>query len=130
VRLTKSSTLRPEENRAEAGGRQHMVRAADIVADRFGRVAANEDGAGVINLRRQLFAFSQMIRDVRRRCDRRAAAPVQAFRHDDRAVIAPGRRGDLLARQVSMPLDGGDHRSPRPASSVMRIDCADSSCSA
>ena len=43
-----------EVEHAEAGGetgragrRQHMVRAADVVADGFGRVGAEEDGAGV-----------------------------------------------------------------------------------
>ena len=44
------------EARGEAGrarGREHVVRAADIIADGLGRVVAEEDGTGVADFRLQ-----------------------------------------------------------------------------
>ena len=47
VRFMKSSTPSPEENRAGAGRRQHVVRSSGIIAHGFRRVMADENRARI-----------------------------------------------------------------------------------
>ena len=51
--LHKSSTERPDENRAERAVGQYMVGAADIVADHLGRITAKEHRPGVAHRRQE-----------------------------------------------------------------------------
>ena len=78
-----------------------MIGAADIVADRFGRVRPEEDRAGVVDRRRQRFGVAgddlEMLgRDA---VDQRRRGG-EFGDEDDRAVVAPARAGDRRARQV------------------------------
>ena len=113
--------------------RQHVVRAADIVADHLGRVAAEKDRAGIADAPRKRFGVVggdlEMLRreavDQRRRL-------VEALDQDDGAEIAPARarRSPRAAARRAAPRPPRRPRRRRPASSVIRIACAAASCSA
>ena len=80
-----------------ARGRQHVVGAADIVADRLRRVAAEEDRAGIADaatgsLRRRRCASSTCSAAMR---STSGTASSRRFDDDDRAEIAPARRSRL-----------------------------------
>ena len=90
-----------------------MVRARDIVANRFRRVAAKEHGARVADLRRHRVRIGdgkfQMLR--RQPVDKRDGV-FEILDHDDRTVIVPARPRDVGAGQVGQmfgdrSFDGG-----------------------
>ena len=113
----KSSTPRPDENRAERAVGKHVVGPADIVADGLRRMAAEEDrarhcgscaGERVRVLGLDLEVLGREPVDQRHRSRR-------ALDQDDRAEIAPARPGDLgLAASVAkLPLDAASTASAR-----------------
>ena len=83
-----------------ARGRQHVIGAADIIADRLGREGAEKDGADVVDAATQRVGVAgddfQML--GREPIDQRRRRG-QAGRQNDRAEIAPARAGDRLSRQ-------------------------------
>ena len=94
-----------------ARGRQHVVGAGDIVADRLGRVAADEDRAGMRDLLAQRLGRLRLHRQLDvlgARCGRRSARSVAEVAHqDDAAIVAPARAGDLGARhRLQLRIDG------------------------
>jgi hypothetical protein len=77
-----------------ARGRQHMVGAADIIADHFRRMGADENGAGIADAFRPALRHHRWrFRDVRRRCGWPAAA-----RHPSPAPGSPRRNQPSSAR--------------------------------
>ena len=80
--------------------RQHVVGAADIVADRLRRVGPEEDRAGIADLRGKRFRIRghdfQMLGGDR---IRERHGVVEAFHQDDRAEIVPRGPRDFRARQ-------------------------------
>ena len=124
---------KPRGEARRARRRQHVVGAGDVVADHLRRMASDEDRAGIADSpaaaprdrRRQLEMLRRDAIDERRRFGK-------AGDKDDRAEIAPARARRLAARQRrELPLDGLlPRRSASTASSVIRIACADASCSA
>ena len=121
MRFTKSSTDRPDEKRAERAVGSTWFGAADIVADDFRRVAAEEDRAGIADPRRaappaSATASSRCSGAIRlASAQRRRRATCD---HDDRAEVAPARRRGLGARQrLQLALD----RRPRPRSAKARV---------
>ena len=91
------------EARGEAGApgrRQHMVGAGHVVADGLRCVAAEEDGAGAGHGLGQPGGLGHSELQVlgREAIDQRRRL-VEGADHDDRAVIAPARGGDVRARQ-------------------------------
>ena len=117
-----------------ARGRQHVVGAADVVADRLRRVGAEEDRAGVADLRRPAASASARL-DLemlgRERVDQRHRL-VEVAHQDDRAEVAPRRAGDRARAAASRAARSTacSTASASAASSVIRIDCAAASCSA
>ena len=87
-----------------------MVGAGDIVADRLGRVAAEEDRAGVADLLRQRLGLCHFHREL----DMLGRDGVDdgrrglEIRHeDDGPIVAPARRRDLGTRQgLELVFDG------------------------
>jgi hypothetical protein len=136
--LRQRGALQEVEDR-EAGGKpgrarggQDVVRAADVVADGLGRVGAQEDRAGMGDLwpglgiggaKLQMFGGDA----VGQRCGLGRLAG-----DDDRAVLRPAGPGDGAAVQRLQPLRDGlaRRRFAEGGLSVIRIDCALSSCSA
>ena len=94
VRFMKSSTPRPEAIAGRAGGGQHVVGAADIVADGLGRVVAEKDRAGVADLRLQRQRIVEHQLDV---LGGDAVGELDRFgqrlHEDDGAELAASRRG-------------------------------------
>ena len=90
-----------------------MIGAADIVADRLGRMRADEDRAGVVDRSAQGVGVARDDFEMlgREPIDERRGRG-QVRREDDRAVVAPARAGDLRARQVGEL--GLDRRAHRP----------------
>ena len=97
----KSSTERPEENRAVRDVGSTWFGPADIVADGLGRVAPQKHRAGVLH------AIEKHLR--RRRCDlqmlgrdriNQRRSILEFGHHDDRAMIAPRACRDLAAGQL------------------------------
>ena len=90
VRFMKSSTDRPAGEARAAAGRQHVVGPGDIIADRFGRVPAEEHAAGVADLREQRLGIVDRQLDVlggEAIGERRGFGQVRD--HDDHAVRRP-----------------------------------------
>ena len=91
--------------RGEAGaavGRQHVVRAADVVADHLGRMGAEEDRAGMADALGQRAAASrdQQLDVLGRQAIDQRGRVVQVRHHHDRAEVAPAGARDGLARQL------------------------------
>ncbi len=116
-----------------ARGRQHMVGPGDVIAHRLGRVTAEEDGAGMAHARQQRLGIGDGEFEMfGRKAIRQGGGLFERFDHDDGAIVAPAGSGDLLARQ-DRQARAPPHRPPcrrTPASSVMRMDCEEASCSA
>ena len=130
----KSSTDRPAgEARAAAGG-QDVVGPGDIIADRLGRVAAEEHRSGMADaVEQRLRIVAPRVRDARARGGRPAASPRRA---SATTMIAP-----LASQRSRATAAGGERRraarstaaataSAKAASSVNRIDWLVGSCSA
>ena len=79
-----------------ARGRQHVVGAGDVIADRFRRVRAEEDRAGIADFgRRALRRRRRRSRDARARARSTSAIASSSFGdQDDGAEVAPRRAGD------------------------------------
>ena len=88
-----------------------MVRTGDIVADCFGRMAAEENRAGVAHPRRQPVRLGDRQLDMFRRDAVDQVGPLIEVVDDDRgAVCAPAGAGDISARHgPELALDGADH---------------------
>ena len=89
--------------RREAGGarrRQHVIGAADIIADGLGRMAAEEDGPGIADLGGEFIRVLGLDFEMlgRQPVDQRNGR-FKRLDQDDRAVIAPACTGDLGLRQ-------------------------------
>ena len=133
VRFMKSSTPRPEENRAERAVGSTWLEPRDIVADRLGRVRAEEDRAGIADARGQRFGIVDFDLEMLGRDRDRPAGSLPRG-------CAPGRwrRSRATSRRLSPPRGSvaswrstaSSTASAKPASSVIRIDCAAESCSA
>ena len=94
MRFMKSSTPRPDEKRAAARRRQHVVGARDVVADHLRRMRAEEDRAGIAD------AVGELLRLARR--------DLQMLGRD-----AVGKRRRLVERaQLD---DGAEHVPASPA---------------
>ncbi len=132
VRFMKSSTPSPEEKRAERAVGQHMVRPADIIADGFGRVMAEEDRSRIGDARGERLRigrgdFEMLRRELVHKRERR----LQRRRGDDGAEIPPACAGNLNAGQGGELCGDGLFDSVcQAAESVIRMDCAKTSCSA
>ncbi|ENN87541.1 hypothetical protein RHSP_44317 [Rhizobium freirei PRF 81] len=94
-----------------AGRRQHMVRAADIIADHFRRVSADEDGAGVADTGEQrLGIVDRKLQMLGRDAVGKRNGLLQLGNQDDRAEIAPACGRRLRAAELlQLPLDRGFH---------------------
>ena len=110
----KSSTPRPGGEARAARRRQHVVGAGDVIADRLGRIAAEEDGAGIADLappalrRRRARA-----RDAPARCRSTSGTASSAVAHqDDRAVASPALARDR-ARAAGVASCALDRRRDR-----------------
>ena len=101
------SESRGETRRARS--RQHMIGAADVIADRLRRMRPEEDRASVVDFRRKRLGVARHDLEVLRSepLDQRQGG-LELRAQDDRAIIAPARAGDLFARQRGeLPLDLG-----------------------
>ena len=140
VELQDRGALHEVEHREARGearrarGRQHVVRAGDIVADHLRRMPPEEDRAGIADsCGERLRVGDGELEMLRRDAVDQMLAPARDPR---RRMIAPKSRqlarGDLAARKRrELPLDRRlDRVAPAPLSSVMRIACAAVSCSA
>ena len=96
-----------EIEHAEAGGesrrsrgRQHVIGAGDVIADRFRRMRADKNRAGIADAAGKLFGIAgddfQMFGGDGVGERRRFA---EIANEDDRAEVAPRRAGDCRARQ-------------------------------
>ena len=100
-----------EARRARGG--QHMVGPGDVIAHRFGRVAAQEDRAGMAHLLQQRFRIGGGdLQMLGREAVGQRRGVVQLLHHDDAAIIVPAFRRDLLARQDR------ERRVRRPAATL------------
>ena len=111
--------------------RQHVVGAGDVIADRFGRVRADEDRAGIAHFGKRLGIVGDDLQMLGRDPVGQRDGVGQLRHQDDGAEIAPLRAGDLARGSVvSCASTAFSTRSASSASSVIRIDCAAVSCSA
>src|SRR5262249_56036638 len=96
-----------------AGGWQDVVRAADIIADRLGRVGPEENGAGVAYAAGQTLSVLTLDLEMLRGdgVDERHSISERADQ-DNGAEIAPGGGGDRGTRQrAKLRADGRLHRA-------------------
>ena len=129
VRFMKSSTDSPLAKARAAAGGQHVVRPGDIIADRFGRMAAEEHAARMADLGEQRFGI------VDRELDMFGGKAVgqgrrlgqQVVDHDDHAVLVPavarGHAGGRAWRHCTSTRSSTC--AAKSASSVIRIDWLD-----
>ena len=107
----KSSTPRPDEKRAERAVGSTWFEPGHVVADRLRRVAAEEDRAGVADLRREALGVVRLDLQVlgRDRVGERHGV-VELADQDHGAEIAPRGGGDRATRQgFQLTLDGALH---------------------
>ena len=122
----------PGREARRARGRQHVVRAADIVADRLRRMRAEEDRAGIADAAGEASASAASIS----RCSGAIASTSgTASSSVPTRMMAPKSRQDAPAMSargsvLSCASTAFSTASASAASSVIRIDCALASCSA
>ena len=112
VRFMKSSDAEARGEARRARGRQHVVRAADIVADGFRRVGAEEDRAGVADALGDRLRIGDAICTCSAAMRSASAGASSSVLHeDDRAVRSASSRARCSARgrtaQLAVDL-GGD----------------------
>jgi hypothetical protein len=123
---TKSAALRPAARGSGAAGRQHVIRAGDVVSAGLRAQGADENGARTRQAPRHGVAVAHHV--LRREALRQGDGAIECVGQDDAAVVperGPGRAG---RRQLAFDLFAT--ASARLMTGVNRIARASGSCSA